>query len=113
MPANRERLAVHRTLVKKAKKVVDALLQAADRYIPAGYFDAEFDGSHPSEALFIGVTWSLAIAHLMSIAQLLVVLVTEFAPRVAFRMPFLLSESPHDFWGARLDLAFQLLLKSR
>ena len=34
-----------------------------------------------------------------------------FLPATAFRAPYMLSESPHDFWGNRLDLAFQQLLK--
>jgi hypothetical protein len=55
-------------------------------------------------------TWSLAIDHALSIAQLCV---ANFGlvPAVAFREPYFLAESPHDFWGNRLDLAFQQLLK--
>ena len=55
-------------------------------------------------ALYVGLTWSLSINHIMSIAQLLV---TDFGfvPGPAFRWPYILSDTPHDFWGKRLDLA--------
>lgn len=46
----------------------------------------------------------------MSLAQLMVAEL-GYLPCTAFRAPYMLAESPHDFWGNRLDLAFQMLLK--
>ncbi len=60
--------------------------------------------------LYAGLTWSLAISQLMAVARCVV---SDFGyePGAAFRWPYFYSRSAPDFWGARLDLAFQGMLK--
>lgn len=73
-------------------------------------FPPAAEGAFAGNMLYVGVTWSVVIAHAMAMAQC-VVADFGFAPGPAFRQPYVFASSPQDFWGRRLDLAFQRLLK--